>query len=190
MEDLETKDEVYSSVISQIESIKEQMDDLDKYFNDLPNKQSQVDEELSDLLHYIENNDLTPKQSLKMIKLIKEKRLIRRGLCNDNEIKRVYNNNRNKLAIDSQRPFFSGHILVYGNDWFVIDRNYFYIYWPIWRNVQSNNLFDWRIGIRTFCGIRHANIEKRILCGRQWRTERPIGSPGRIAHVYFIRSIV
>ena len=76
MEDLETKDEVYSSVISQIESIKEQMDDLDKYFNDLPNKQSQVDEELSDLLHYIENNDLTPKQSLKMIKLIKEKRLI------------------------------------------------------------------------------------------------------------------
>ena len=36
MEDLETKDEVYSSVISQIESIKEQMDDLDKYFNDLP----------------------------------------------------------------------------------------------------------------------------------------------------------
>ena len=66
MEDLETKDEVYSSVISQIESIKEQMDDLDKYFNDLPNKQSQVDEELSDLLHYIENNDLTPKQSLKI----------------------------------------------------------------------------------------------------------------------------
>ena len=110
MEDLETKDEVYSSVISQIESIKEQMDDLDKYFNDLPNKQSQVDEELSDLLHYIENNDLTPKQSLKMIKLIKEKRLIRRGLCNDNEIKRVYNNNRNKLAIDSQRPFFSSEI--------------------------------------------------------------------------------
>ena len=41
-----------------------------------------------------------------MIKLIKQKRLIRRGLCNDYEIKKTYNTHRNKLAIETQRPFF------------------------------------------------------------------------------------
>ena len=90
--------------------INEQLADLDDYFNELPNLQSQIDEELSDLLHYIENNDLTPKQSTKMIKLLKQKRMVRRGLCNDYEIKKVYNAHKGKLAIDTQRPFFLSEI--------------------------------------------------------------------------------
>ena len=90
----------------QILGINEQLADLDDYFNELPNLQSQIDEELSDLLHYIGNNDLTPKQSTKMIKLLKQKRMVRRGLCNDYEIKKVYNAHKGKLAIDTQRPFF------------------------------------------------------------------------------------
>ena len=86
----------YTPVTLQILGIAEQLKDLDDYFDELPNLQSQVDEELSDLLHYIESNDLTPKQSVKMIKLLQQKRLVRRGLCNDYEIKRVYNTHRNR----------------------------------------------------------------------------------------------
>ena len=52
----------YTPVTLQILGITEQLKDLDDYFDELPNLQSQVDEELSDLLHYIESNDLTPKQ--------------------------------------------------------------------------------------------------------------------------------
>ena len=95
-----------SPIVSQILGVEEMLKDIDDYFNDLPNLQSQVDEELSDLLHYIENNNLSAKECVTMIKLIKQKRLIRRGLCNDYEIKKTYNTHRNKLAIETQRPFF------------------------------------------------------------------------------------
>ena len=103
---MEKTDTSFSPIVSQILGAEEMLKDIDDYFNDLPNLQSQVDEELSDLLHYIENNNLSAKECAKMIKLIKQKRLIRRGLCNDYEIKKTYNTHRNKLAIETQRPFF------------------------------------------------------------------------------------
>lgn len=109
-EEVVEKEIVYTPIVMQILGINEQLADLDDYFNELPNLQSQIDEELSDLLHYIENNDLTPKQSTKMIKLLKQKRTVRRGLCNDYEIKKVYNAHKGKLAIDTQRPFFLNEI--------------------------------------------------------------------------------
>ena len=96
----------FSPIVSQILGVEKTLKGIDDYFNDLPNLQSQVDEELSDLLHYIENNNLSAKECAKMIKLIKQKRLIRRGLCNDYEIKKTYSTHRNKLAVETQRPFF------------------------------------------------------------------------------------
>lgn len=99
-------EEFCSPIITQILKAEELLENIDDYFNDLPNLQSEVDEELSDLYHYIENNDLTPKQCTKMVKLIQEKRLVRRNLCNDYEIKKTYNTHRNKLALENQRQFF------------------------------------------------------------------------------------
>ena len=104
--EMEETDTSFSPIVSQILGVEEMLKDIDDYFNDLPNLQSQVDEELSDLLHYIENNNLSAKECAKMINLIKQKRLIRRGLCNDYEIKKTYSTHRNKLAVETQRPFF------------------------------------------------------------------------------------
>ena len=94
--EMEKTDTSFSPIVSRILGAEEMLKDIDDYFNDLPNLQSQVDEELSDLLHYIENNNLSAKECAKMIKLIKQKRLIRRGLCNDYEIKKTYSTHRNK----------------------------------------------------------------------------------------------
>lgn len=105
-EEIGETDTSLSPIVSQILGVEKTLKDIDDYFNDLPNLQSQVDEELSDLLHYVENNDLSAKECTKMIKLIRQKRLIRRGLCNDYEIKKTYSTHRNKLAIETQRPFF------------------------------------------------------------------------------------
>lgn len=109
-EQQEEKEMISSQILSQIYNISKQMTDLDEYFDKLPTLQSKVDEEISDLLHYIENNQLNLKQSAKMIKLLQEKRLIRRGLSNDNIIKNTYNNHKNKLIINVQRPFFLNEI--------------------------------------------------------------------------------
>lgn len=102
----EIKKEDNNNISKQIINITNLLNDLDEYLNEIPNLQSQIDEELSDLYHYIENNELSTKQSLKMIKLIREKRIIRRGLNNDYEMKKTYISNRNKLLVDSQRQFF------------------------------------------------------------------------------------
>lgn len=102
----EIKKEDNNNISKQIINITNLLNDLDEYLNEIPNLQSQIDEELSDLYHYIENNELSAKQSFKMIKLIREKRIIRRGLNNDYEMKKTYISNRNKLLIDSQRQFF------------------------------------------------------------------------------------
>lgn len=96
----------YTPLTMQILGVEQQLQELDDYLNKIPDLQSEVDEEISDLLHYIENNDLTPKQCVKMIKILKQKRLVRRGLCKDHEIKKVFNDNRNKISIEAQRPFF------------------------------------------------------------------------------------
>ena len=103
-DEVEEIDTSSSPIVSQILGVEGMLKDIDDYFNDLPNLQSQVDEELSDLLHYIENNHLSARECTEMIKLIKQKRLIRRGLCNDYEIKKTYSTHRNKMAIEAQRP--------------------------------------------------------------------------------------
>lgn len=102
----EIKKDDNNNISKQIINITNLLNDLDEYLNEIPNLQSQIDEELSDLYHYIENNELSAKQSFKMIKLIREKRIIRRGLNNDYEMKKTYISNRNKLLVDSQRQFF------------------------------------------------------------------------------------
>jgi len=95
----------YPIIMQKIIESQIKLQEIDDYFNELPNLQSKVDEEIQDLLHYIENNELTPKQSVKMIKILHDKRQERRLLCNDFEIKKAYGENKNKMISSSQRPF-------------------------------------------------------------------------------------
>lgn len=101
-----------NKIVSSIVEITSMLDTLDQYFEELPTKQSRVDEELSDLLHFIENpnNKINNKQAMKLIKLIQQKRLERRKLLNDFEIKKVFNENRNKISYTNQRQFFLNSI--------------------------------------------------------------------------------
>lgn len=90
-------------IINQIEEVRQKFDKIDDYFNNLSFLQSQNDEYIQDLLHYVENHDFTQATALKFVELLKEKRRIRRKLNNDFEIKRQFDTNRNKFAIGNQR---------------------------------------------------------------------------------------
>ena len=68
---METNDE-FRSVVGEVASAVDFIDKLDTYFSSLEDRLKQVDEELMDLLHYIENNTLTPRQSVIMIKLLQQ----------------------------------------------------------------------------------------------------------------------
>lgn len=76
---------------------------VDEYIDTLVEELSNYDKRTTDLLHYIENNNLNAPQSCKIIKEIKKIRQERRKIKNDMEISKVYKDNINKLVnIDSR----------------------------------------------------------------------------------------
>ena len=84
-------------VLEKITQAIKLLQEIEKYKEELPTLQQEVDYRLSDLLHKIENDSLNAPQSCKIVKEIKKQRLIRRDYQNDYEILRTYTNNVNKL---------------------------------------------------------------------------------------------
>ena len=86
------------------------LQEVEKYKEQLPTLQQEVDYRLSDLLHEIENNSLNAPQSCKIVKEIKKQRIIRRKILNDFELLRVYSNNINKLNNSGSRELLLAEI--------------------------------------------------------------------------------
>ena len=86
------------------------LNNVDEYTDTLTEEISNYDKMTSDLLHYIENNNLNAPQSCKIIKEIKSIRQKRRKVKNDMEISRVYNDNKNKLLNKDSRTMLSAKI--------------------------------------------------------------------------------
>lgn len=90
-----------------IEKIKESikcLDEIDNLINTQSEELQKIDYEISDWLHYVENNDIDEKVSYKIMKRIKELRKIRRSLHNEHEIEVVYKNNSSKMMGNNTRP--------------------------------------------------------------------------------------
>ena len=94
-------------IIEKIKKIETYFNEIDEYFANISSYQSQNDEYISDLLHYMEVNEFTQASALKFVKLLKEKRIKRRTLNNDWEIKRVFDSGRQRFSAGTdQREMF------------------------------------------------------------------------------------
>ena len=94
-------------IIEKIKKIETYFNEIDEYFDNISSYQSQNDEYISDLLHYMEVHDFTQASALKFVKLLKEKRIKRRTLNNDWEIKRVFDSGRQRFSAGTdQREMF------------------------------------------------------------------------------------
>lgn len=83
-----------------IEKIREAivlLNNIDEYNETLPSLMSSNDLAISDLYHYIENNTMNSKSSYRIVKELKEKLKERRRLKSEQDIIRVFNNNKQKL---------------------------------------------------------------------------------------------
>lgn len=92
-------------VIEKIKNICDLLDELDEYFDNIPNKQSENDQAISDLYHYIENNRVSTKGSYRIVKELKEHLAIRRILKEDHEFSRTFNSHKTKLYTSDNRKF-------------------------------------------------------------------------------------
>lgn len=92
-------------IIEEIKEANDILNNLEEYFETIPDKQSKVDSQLSDIYHYIENHNLNASQSCKLVKQIKLKRQERRKIKNDYELSKTYKINCNKLSNKDSREF-------------------------------------------------------------------------------------
>lgn len=104
--EIENEELKHFEIIEKIKNIEKYFNEIDEYFDNISSYQSQNDEYISDLLHYMEQHEFTQASALKFINLLKEKRLRRRTLNNDYEIKRVFDNGRQRFAMYNSRELF------------------------------------------------------------------------------------
>lgn len=95
------------------EKIKQAMvilDEIDEMIKTQSIELQQVDYELSDWYHYIENNDIDENSSKKVLEEIQRLRKIRRGLQNEYEIENTYKNNSSKVMGNNTRGLLLAEI--------------------------------------------------------------------------------
>lgn len=92
-------------VIKEITEIVDKLDKLEDYCSQLQDNLSIENQKTQDLLHYIENNKITPFESWRLVKKIKQIRIDRRKIKNDIEISSTFHNNKNKLISKEHRKF-------------------------------------------------------------------------------------
>lgn len=96
-----------------IDKVKEAikiLDEIDEMIETQPQELQKVDYELSDLYHYIENNNMSNETCLKVIERIKYLRLIRKSLNNEYSLEKVYKDNSSKMMGNGTRDFLFSNL--------------------------------------------------------------------------------
>lgn len=99
------------------------LDEIDDIISNNPEMQQNIDWEISDYLHILENEELTEKARLEIDTQLARCRKIRRQLCNIYAIGKVFNDNRDKLRYKNQREFLVANITKQVNN---LDNEYKY----------------------------------------------------------------
>lgn len=90
-------------IVEEITNAIKILDEVEVYTESLCEALSNQDQKTSDLLHYIENNNINAAQSCHLIKEIKKVRMERRKIKNDMEIARAFKDNIGKLINTENR---------------------------------------------------------------------------------------
>ena len=90
-------------LIEEITNAIKKLDEEEEYTDKLCDALSNADQKTSDLLHYIENNNINAAQSCHLIKEIKKVRIERRKIKNDMELARAFKDNVGKLINTENR---------------------------------------------------------------------------------------
>ena len=86
------------------------LDEIDDMINTQSYQCQQIDYEMQDWLHYIENNEVDDKQSIKIIKEMQRLRRERRCLHNEYEIEKAFKDNASKVMGNNTRPMLLAEI--------------------------------------------------------------------------------
>lgn len=97
-------------LVQELDKVMDELGRIDEYTSGLVEELSNYDKKTTDLMHYIENNNLNAPQSCRIVKEIKKVRQERRKVKNDMEISKVYKDNINKLMNKDSRGILMSKI--------------------------------------------------------------------------------
>ena len=97
-------------VIKTLQEINNTLNELDPYYDGLANELSVIDLKIQDLLHYIENNNISILWSYKYIVELKKLRMERRRIKRDMFILSKYNEHKNKIISSGNRQFLMSEV--------------------------------------------------------------------------------
>lgn len=89
--------------ISHLQKAIEEIDAMETLINSNGEELSNVNKELEDYIHLIENNELNKEQSAYVVSKIHELRNIRRSIKNEFELERTYIENKQKMLGNNTR---------------------------------------------------------------------------------------
>ncbi len=98
--------EVFNKIIEMCSILDEIDDRIKTQSSELQN----VDFQISDYLHYIENVDIDEKECVNLVKELKNLRQIRRSLQREHEIEKTYKDNASKVMGNNTREFLVAEI--------------------------------------------------------------------------------
>lgn len=97
-------------VIKTLQEITNTLNELDTYYDGLANELSVIDLKIQDLLHYIENNNISILWSYKYIVELKKLRMERRRIKRDMFVLSKYNEHKNKIISSGNRQFLMNEV--------------------------------------------------------------------------------
>lgn len=97
-------------ILEKINQAIDVLNEIDEMIESQPREIQNIEFQLSDLYHLIENNELSEAASINVVKKIHELRIIRRSLNREHEIELCYNNQKSKLAGKDTRKFLLSEI--------------------------------------------------------------------------------
>ena len=92
-------------IIEKIKQVVKLLDEIDEMIETQSIEIQNVDLQLSDLYHLVENNELNEVASVNVINKMHELRVLRRSLNNEHEIENTYNIHKSKLPGKENRQF-------------------------------------------------------------------------------------
>lgn len=96
--------------LKKVNELIEIFDWIDHEIENTAERTSKIDSESSDWLHLIENNRLTDKESVRVVKILHELREKRRSVKNEYFLLNVYKENKMKLIHQAQREMFKNEM--------------------------------------------------------------------------------
>lgn len=97
-------------ISTKVKGVVESLDELDRYIDSLSDSCSKNDQGISDLYHYIENNQLNSKSSYRMIKELKTRLVDRRKIKQEQELAHTLRTYQQRLIGYENRKLLLGEI--------------------------------------------------------------------------------